>query len=377
MHDLRIAQYEGLASLPDSYRPMLERAGADSFFLSLPWFANFEQNILAPGEKVQIIGVESNTTQASARGALLMRRSRAHGGRWAPRRFEGLANYYTSFFAPLLQPGDDSGEVVRSMAAALWAERSSWDVLQLQPLDVDSAAYRGLCEGLRAAGAVVQTYFCFGNWYLEVGGRSFAQYLAGLSTTLKKNVPYYSRRLERMPDARVEIITGGAALDRAIADYARVYYASWKIPEPYPQFVDGLVRRAADNGWLRLGLVYIGDEPAAAQIWIVHGGTASIYKIAYDERFKKHSVGTVLTGKLMQHVIDADRVRVVDYLSGDDAYKKEWMSHRRERWGIVAFNPRSVRGAWQAVRNVGGRQVKALLHRLAKRREVALSPGQG
>jgi hypothetical protein len=57
----------------------------------------------------------------------------------------------------------------------------------------------------------------------------------------------------------------------------------------------------------------------------------------------------------MQHVIDADRVRIVDYLSGDDEYKKTWMSHRREFWGLVAFNPRSVPGLAQIVRHVGGR----------------------
>ena len=35
--------------------------------------------------------------------------------------------------------------------------------------------------------------------------------------------------------------------------------------------------------------------------------------------------------KLMRHVIDVDQVREVDFGSGDDAYKKDWMSDRRER----------------------------------------------
>ena len=43
----------------------------------------------------------------------------------------------------------------------------------------------------------------------------------------------------------------------------------------------------------------------------------------------------------MQHVIDTDHVEEVDYLTGDDAYKQDWMSHRRERIGLVAFNPRT------------------------------------
>ena len=47
---------------------------------------------------------------------------------------------------------------------------------------------------------------------------------------------------------------------------------------------------------------------------------------------------------MMEHCIDHDQVQMVDYLTGDDAYKKDWMSHRRERIGLIAFNPATVRG---------------------------------
>jgi CelD/BcsL family acetyltransferase involved in cellulose biosynthesis len=79
----------------------------------------------------------------------------------------------------------------------------------------------------------------------------------------------------------------------------------------------------------------------------------------------------VLTAKLMQHVIDIDRVKVVDYLSGDDDYKRTWMSHRREFWGILGFNPRSPRGLAQVVRHVGGRFGKRILRRINRWRTPA------
>jgi CelD/BcsL family acetyltransferase involved in cellulose biosynthesis len=94
-----------------------------------------------------------------------------------------------------------------------------------------------------------------------------------------------------------------------------------------------------------MGTCYIDDEPAAAQLWIVTGKVAAIYKICYAEKFEKSSVGSVLTARMMEHALDVDKVKEVDYLSGDDGYKANWMSDRRERWGIIAFNPRSVWGA--------------------------------
>jgi len=186
-----------------------------------------------------------------------------------------------------------------------------------------------------------------------------------LPSSIRNTVIRKSKKLESSGRARIEIVTGPEGLEAAVAAYEEVYSASWKIPEPYPLFIRGLIRTCAEMGWLRLGLAYIDDAPAAAQLWIVNGGTASIYKLAYDERFSQLSIGSVLTARLMEHVIEVDKVREVDYLTGDDPYKRDWMSHRRERWGIIAFNPRTMNGALSAMKHVGGRTLKIIMRNLA------------
>ncbi len=213
-------------------------------------------------------------------------------------------------------------------------------------------------EELRAAGFVVQSYFCFGNWYLAVNGRSFAQYCESLPSVLRNTLQRKRKKLEKSGRATIEILTGGDGLEAAIEAYTKVYLSSWKKPEPYAEFIPGLIRLCAGQGVLRLGVAHVDGQPAAAQLWIVHNGAALIYKLAYDEQFADLSVGTILTANLMQHVLDIDKVDVVDYLSGDDAYKKDWMSDRRERWGILAMNPRTVGGAKAIARHVGGRYLK-------------------
>ncbi len=69
--------------------------------------------------------------------------------------------------------------------------------------------------------------------------------------------------------------------------------------------------------------------------------------------------GTLITAMLMKHVIDVDQVKEVDYLIGEDNYKRIWMSHRRERRGIIAYNPRSLPGLAGLARERAGRLVKA------------------
>jgi CelD/BcsL family acetyltransferase involved in cellulose biosynthesis len=166
-------------------------------------------------------------------------------------------------------------------------------------------------------------------------------------------------------------------LERGIAAYNQIYAASWKVLEPYAEFIPGLIRTCAEQGTLRLGLAYVDGEPAAAQIWIVHAGIASIYKMAYDQKFRDLSVGTYLTTRLMEFAIDVDKVTEIDYLTGDDRYKKDWMSHRRERWGILALNPRTPRGILAIARHVGGRAIKHAALSLAGRFRRRGSPENG
>ncbi len=151
-----------------------------------------------------------------------------------------------------------------------------------------------------------------------------------------------------------------------MAAYKQVYARSWKQPEPYPDFMPGLIRLAAGRGWLRLGVAYKGTIPLAAQVWVVSYGKASIFKLAYDENFKSVSAGSLLTAELMRHVLDVDRVHEVDYLTGDDSYKSDWMKHRRERWGLKVFNPRSLDGLLQATRHLGGACVRRLMCSLGR-----------
>jgi CelD/BcsL family acetyltransferase involved in cellulose biosynthesis len=214
---------------------------------------------------------------------------------------------------------------------------------------------------------LVQRYFCFGNWYLDVAGRSYTAYFNALPSRLRHTLIRKSRKLEQAGRLRIDVLSTPEHLERGIADYQRIYSSSWKQAEPFPAFIPGLIRLCARQGWLRLALAYIDNQPAAAQIWIVHNRVASIYKLAYEERFSELSVGSILTANMMQHVIDVDKVLEVDYLTGDDAYKQDWMSHRRERWGVAAFNPCTLRGALSAARHLGGRRVGHLLRRMLGR----------
>jgi CelD/BcsL family acetyltransferase involved in cellulose biosynthesis len=95
----------------------------------------------------------------------------------------------------------------------------------------------------------------------------------------------------------------------------------------------------------------------AAQVWLVAGRRADIFKLAHAEAHKALSPGSLLTAMLMQHAFEVDRVTVVDYLSGDDAYKRLWMSEVRQRCGLIAYRLDTPRGLLGAARQALSSQI--------------------
>lgn len=266
-----------------------------------------------------------------------------------------LSNYYSCLYGPV-GPAHAMTTEGWSTAASHIRGCPGSAVVQLQPLDAQAPWLGGLEDGLRAVGYTTDRFFCFGNWYHPVKTGGFAAYWAARPSALRHSVERGRRRLDKSGDWRVDIVSGDRPdLQLAIDAYVSVYNQSWKQPEPCPDFMPGLIRTAAREGWLRLGLLMFQGQAIAAQVWLTHGGKANIYKLAYVKGFEKLSAGSVLTAALMRHAMDVDQVCEVDYLSGDDVYKSDWMDMRRERVGLVAFDRRHWRGWLAEGRHILGR----------------------
>ena len=122
--------------------------------------------------------------------------------------------------------------------------------------------YSGLQTALSGAGLLVQTYFCFGNWYLQVNGRSYAEYFEALPSQLRNTLRRKTEQLAKSTMSRIVVCRDASGLDEALRAYQQVYAASWKIREPFPEFINGLCRTCAEQGWLRRRNRYPAEHDA-------------------------------------------------------------------------------------------------------------------
>ncbi|TXH27076.1 MAG: GNAT family N-acetyltransferase [Elusimicrobia bacterium] len=351
-HPQPIVQTAGgatLQELRDASWDVASFRETETFETSADWFTLLQREVFPddPGVRFYLTGEKQQPR------VILPVRLTQSGQR---QTMESLSNYYTALYAPMLSREGDLLDL-QDLVAAATREHPNLQVMRFAPMDPEATAYPALINALRANNWVPFGYFCFGNWYLRVNG-TWSDYLQQRSAAHRSAIRRRCRRF-KADGGTLRMVTTAQGIDEAVTEFESIYLASWKRPEPYPDFVPALIRCLAATGKLRLGLARLGEQTIAAQLWFVDGAKASIYKVAYHEQFASYSPGTVLTAHLMQHVIDVDRVKKVDFLIGDDEYKHRWMSHRRERWGIVAYNPATLPGLALFFREVCGRLAKA------------------
>ncbi|HEX4736164.1 MAG TPA: GNAT family N-acetyltransferase [Allosphingosinicella sp.] len=202
----------------------------------------------------------------------------------------------------------------------------------------------GLASAFRRGGWIVRTEPAGVSWQVDTTGQDFAAYWARRPSKLRNTAARKAKA------AGLEIAIHRGFDPAAWADYETVYDASWKGDEGSPAFLRAMAEEEGAAGMLRLGIAKKDGKPVAAQLWTVENGTAWIHKLAYDEAAKPLSAGTVLSMEMFRSALDGDRVSGIDYGTGDDAYKRDWMEIRAPLWRLEAYNPRTLSGLAGAAR---------------------------
>ena len=248
-----------------------------------------------------------------------------------------LANWYTFRWRPLVTPGADAAALLTALARDLAKQTSR---IAMSPLPGENGETALLEAAFRAAGWSTFRSQCDVNHVLPVNGRSYVEYLAArpgpLRTTLKRKASKVALTIETRFNPA------------SWAAYEAIYAESWKLGEDSPAFLRAFAKAEGAAGRLRMGLAHADGAAVAAQLWTVEHGTAFIHKLAHTEAAKPLSPGTTLSAALFEHVIDRDRVELVDFGTGNDGYKRDWMEAVRPRYRLDCYRAAAPQN-WAAI----------------------------
>jgi frataxin-like iron-binding protein CyaY len=308
--------------LPETANKLFSRAEQDSLFFSRLWFENLANTALKPDQKLFLACVVDDKKVLAVLPLISSKN----------KQWTSLSHIYSSLYTVLLTE-THKNEILHCLANGL--STLSFESLTLGPLAADDINMNSLELALESTGVSCNRYAQFFNWFHPLlPNQTFSKYMQARPSKVRNTIARKQRKLIREQDYQIRLLTGDE-VSNAMADYHTVYKASWKKKELFTDTLEGFVSHFSTLQWTRLAILYINKQPVAAQIWFVTHKKASIFKLAYDEAWKKYSPGSLLTQYLMEYVIEVDNVEEIDYLTGNDRYKQDWMSQRRQRWNLV------------------------------------------
>jgi len=322
---VNIALFDHIDHVTADAAGALDRGRQASLYGRLDWFRLLHDHVPPPG-RLAVWRARDVDRAAWLFLAVEGRKARAYAA-WYSLRFNGIGE----------------NDVMTPLAEAI--RKSGIAEVELAPLEDPEP----LAAAFRAAGWRVRLTEKTGNWRVRTEGEDFAAYWAKRPGQLRST----AKRKAKAAGLEIEIFDHFDA--GAWAAYEEVYRASWKPDEGSFPFLRALAEQEGAAGTLRLGVARKDGKPLAVQLWLVENEEATIHKLAYREDAKELSPGTILGEAMFRRAIDQDRVSVIDYGTGDDAYKRDWMDERRPLWRLEAYNPGTLRGLAGSARALAGR----------------------
>ena len=339
---VKVEIFRDLDAVGVAAKGALSRTAQDSLFDRLEWFARTRTHCPPRGDLIVARAVE----EANAAWLMLVASNR---------RTVGLASWYTLAFAPVLTGYASMVHATPAFVALARHLRGRLGTIMLDHVPADTA--QALANGFRTGGWLADVLPQTANWSIDVTGKDF--------TTFWGERPGQLRSTTKRKAAKTAMaLTIADCFDAEMwEEYCAVYADSWKPEEGSLAFLRAMAEDEGAAGCLRMGIARIDGRAVATQLWTVERGVAIIHKLAHRQDVANLSPGTILSKAMFEHVIDQDGVRLIDFGTGDDGYKADWMDTRVMRMRVELTNPYSVAGLRSVMRTKAARLVASVRNR--------------
>lgn len=338
-----VRTHSGFDGLRDEWNA-LAGVAADTVFLTHAWLSNWLTHLGQAHDPLVLVARHDGQLVAALP---LARRRRGPGVRVV--EFMGSGTLTPNHLDVLAY--EEHREAAReTFVQHLLAERSEWDVLDLDKLPADTGTARYLERAFAGAGVPVSLAFSAVCPYAQLPD-TYDEYFAGLSKSARRHTRERIRCIGREhPEARFGTVSTAEELDRALDALVRLHQQRWEARGYAGSFADPRVvafhrdmsRDAFEEGFLRFHTLTEGDRVIACILCYRMNGSVQAYSCAFESSWGTYRPGMVLGAYAIEQSI-AEGARVYDHLEGDEAHKSTWAGHERDNLRFHAFG-RGLRG---------------------------------
>jgi CelD/BcsL family acetyltransferase involved in cellulose biosynthesis len=163
-----------------------------------------------------------------------------------------------------------------------------------------------------------------GNPVLRFGADGWEGFLRERSGNFREQVRRRPRKLAREHRLRFRLVDGSRNLQSELDVLFRLHAARWAATASallvHEGFHRAVTELAAQRGWLRMWVLELDGQPAAALHGFRFAGVESYYQAGRDPRWDRHRVGFVLLAHAIQRAAQ-DSVAEYRLLRGGEEYK--------------------------------------------------------
>ena len=330
---MKFKRFTQWSELPKSADTLFYEASKHSLFFSKEWLVNVSNHIINQKQSLLLACVVSNdlSNQKSKNAitekveAILPILTNTN------REWSAFTHPYSSLFSIYLNK-ENQAEILDCLCIGL--KDYPFDYLSISPINFEDSHVLQLRSAMERNGLSYYQKPCFHNRFHSVKNQTFEQYLMSRPSKLKNTLKRKYQKLKRDHGFTLQLFID-KGISEALDDYHNLYQKSWKANEQHQSLVTDFVKSTRHKAWTRLALLTVAGKPIAAQLWFVVNNKATIFRLVYNEQWKQYSPGSILTAHLMEHVIDKDKVSEIDFLMGNESYKKDWMDGHRERQELI------------------------------------------
>lgn len=336
---MEIQTYDKFSALPESAQRLAEHYREVNPFVCDIWLRSFEQHLIGKDEEALYV-VALNEDKCDLLLPLLACRTPT----MRALKIRSMVNFYTTVFSPLFGNGAAREQTASSLADFFLKEFSDAVIFEFEPLRDDSMPALIADHYGKKGKSIWRKYHKHINRFETVLGDDYDDYLKRRPSQLKNTIRRKNKLLSKETNSELRIYDTGKEVIQHYPAFRLVYEESWKEEESYPDFINEALQELADAGKAKLAILFVNGEPAAAQIWFKIGDGWGVFKLAYRPKYKRYSVGTLLTAGVIEDLLADRQTTEIDFFSGDDSYKQDWVGSQRDHIGIELINNRTVIG---------------------------------